>query len=245
MKLIATLGLALGVATIVGGSLAFAFGLSTTDTIVISGVGPFAGFQDKWHPTDYCFLGAILAAVGAGLVVFCLTWVVLIFRHGQSVFPRWRWLLWSLVLALGVAGVSVGATALLTTRGPRVDPGSMELARTQVVVFLVRTEDGKDTSLMTTPEFQQRAQARKQSVRYDLTRYRITSTVLQPDGHITVSGSITAAAKTTSTQIGRTVMIGAAIGMEAFDPPKEIAFTAQLVKGPNGNWLIEELAMQE
>lgn len=245
MKLIATLALALGIATIVGGSLAFAFGLSTSDTIVISGVGPFAGFQDRWTPADFCFLGAILTAVGAGLAVFCLAWVILIVRHGQSIVPRGRWVIGSLVIALGLAGVSVGATAFLATRGPRIVPGAMEAARTQVVVYLIRAEDGKDTALMTTPAFQQRLRDQKKAVRYALARYRIASTVHQPDGRIAVSGSITATGKTTSTQVGRTVVLGAALGMELFDPPLDIPFTAQLVADENGNWRIDEIEFHE
>jgi hypothetical protein len=55
----------LGVASLTGGLLAFVFGgWVLHDAIHVSGLGPFDGV---WSRADYCFLGAVLAAAGAGL----------------------------------------------------------------------------------------------------------------------------------------------------------------------------------
>ena len=53
MKLVATLSLALSVAMVVAGSLAFAFGLGTSDVVRVSGFGPLDGL---WEPSDYWFI---------------------------------------------------------------------------------------------------------------------------------------------------------------------------------------------
>jgi hypothetical protein len=57
----------LGVALLVGGLLSFVFGgWVLGSALAVSGLGPFDGL---WTPADYCFLGAVLSAIGAGLAV--------------------------------------------------------------------------------------------------------------------------------------------------------------------------------
>ena len=65
MLLIAMTGL--GSALVVGGLLSFVFGgWLLGSPLLVSGLGPLDG---PWSSADYCFLGAVLAAVGAGLAV--------------------------------------------------------------------------------------------------------------------------------------------------------------------------------
>ena len=55
----------LGVALLTGGLLAFVFGgWILREPLHVVGLGPLNGV---WSPADYCFLGAVQAAVGAGL----------------------------------------------------------------------------------------------------------------------------------------------------------------------------------
>ena len=57
----------LGVSLLTGGLLSFTFGgWLLRESLSVSGLGPFDGV---WSPADYCFLGAVLSAVGAGLAV--------------------------------------------------------------------------------------------------------------------------------------------------------------------------------
>ena len=57
----------IGVALLTGGMLSFIFGgWLLKEPLGVSGLGPFNGL---WSPSDYCFLGAVLSAVGAGLAV--------------------------------------------------------------------------------------------------------------------------------------------------------------------------------
>jgi hypothetical protein len=59
------LSASLGAAALAGGLLAFVFGAWVLhDPIRVSGLGPFDGV---WSQADYCFLGAVLSAAGAGL----------------------------------------------------------------------------------------------------------------------------------------------------------------------------------
>lgn len=54
-----------GIALLTGGLLAFVFGgWVLHGSLVVSGLGPLNG---RWSQADYCFLGAILAAIGGGL----------------------------------------------------------------------------------------------------------------------------------------------------------------------------------
>ena len=57
---------AVGAAALTGGLLAFAFGAWVLhEALTVSGLG--APWDGVWSRADYCFLGAVLAAVGAGL----------------------------------------------------------------------------------------------------------------------------------------------------------------------------------
>lgn len=57
----------LGAALLTGGLLSFLFGGWVLEgTLGVSGLGPFNGL---WSPADYCFFGAVLSALGAGLAV--------------------------------------------------------------------------------------------------------------------------------------------------------------------------------
>jgi hypothetical protein len=240
VKLVATLSLALGVATVVAGCLAFTFGLGTSDVVVVSGWGPL---DRLWEPPDYCILGTLLAAGGSGLTTFSLAWIALLFRHGQAILPRRRWLLWSLALLAGTA--RVGLTALLSQRAPKLSQADVGSARTQVAILLVLAGEGKDVEAMTTPEYQRRERALKQSVTYRVATYRTTSTVLHDAGQITVRGSITAPAKTTVLRMEGGLLVGGGVVKTQLDPPKEIGFTARLVKGESDLWLIDELVFEE
>jgi hypothetical protein len=57
----------LGVAMLTGGLLSFTFGGWILEgPLGVSGLGPFDGV---WTSAEYCFLGAVLSAIGAGLAV--------------------------------------------------------------------------------------------------------------------------------------------------------------------------------
>jgi hypothetical protein len=241
MKLAATLTMALGVATVVAGCLAFTFGLSTTDVVNVVGFGPMNGL---WEPADYCFLGTILAAVGSGLLAFSLIWVALLLRHGPGVAPRGRAVVWSLALALGAAGVAVGAASLYSQQSPRLSRGDAESARMQVTLAITKLSDGKDVRVMTTPEYWLRAQ-KKPSPTYGITTIRTTATEFHDNGQITVKGIVIAVTKTTELRMGGDLVVGAGVASVLFDPPKEITFTSRLVRGENNLWLIDELAFHE
>jgi hypothetical protein len=242
MKLAATLGLALGVATTVGGCLAFAFGMNASDTIIVSGFGPLDGL---WAPDDYCFLGTVLTAVGAGLTTFGLVWVVLFFRHGQPVLPRRRWLVWSLVLMIGAAGVGLGAMSLRSQRGPKLSPADADAARAQAIEFLTAPDTEKAVATMTTPEYQQRERTQKQSVTYKVARAKTTMTTLHATGQVHVAGVLTAVGKTTAQRMEGGKLVGAGAVVLQFPAPKEIGFEARLTKSENGVWLIDEMTFQE
>jgi hypothetical protein len=67
-RLVFVLILALGVSTTVGGIIALLYSyLHAQSTFVV--IGPY---RATWEPENYCFFGAILASVGAGLVTFGL-----------------------------------------------------------------------------------------------------------------------------------------------------------------------------
>ena len=56
---------AVGVALLVGGLLSFVYGAWVLKyPLTVHGLGPLDGL---WSGADYCFLGALQAAVGAGL----------------------------------------------------------------------------------------------------------------------------------------------------------------------------------
>jgi hypothetical protein len=240
MKLVATLGLALGAATAVAGGLSFDFGLNSTGPVVVSGAGPFDG---RWDPAAYCFLGTALAAVGTAVAVFCLTWTALFFRHGSASAPRRRWVLWALVLAVGVAGTGVGVTVL---RAPRpAAPVNTESARLQVAIFLTRLSHGKPVQVMTTAGYQQRERDGARSVRYELATVRFTSTEVHDGGRITVTGTIAAVARMTSMRAGGGALVGAGLALEQFDPPRVIGFTARLVGGEGDLWLVDEIEFDD
>jgi len=69
MRLVLSLVIAFGVSLTVGGSFSFIFGLATREPIAVHtsfcGLGWVNG---SWWPGQYCFLGAILASVGSGLI---------------------------------------------------------------------------------------------------------------------------------------------------------------------------------
>ncbi len=68
MRFVLSLVIALGLSLTVGGLLSFIFGLTLKDTIYVRlGLGSFDGV---WASADYCFLGALLASIGSGLIVF-------------------------------------------------------------------------------------------------------------------------------------------------------------------------------
>jgi hypothetical protein len=57
----------LGAALLTGGLLSFIFGgWLLKGTLMVAGFGPLDGL---WSPAGYCFLGAVLSAIGAGLAV--------------------------------------------------------------------------------------------------------------------------------------------------------------------------------
>lgn len=65
MRMLAVALGGLGAAFFVGGVLSFIFGGCVMEsTQAVSGLGPFNGV---WSRADYCFFGALLAAVGSGL----------------------------------------------------------------------------------------------------------------------------------------------------------------------------------
>jgi hypothetical protein len=61
--------IAFGVAALLGGVCALAYGLAHPGATHVNGLGPFNGV---WGAEDYCFLGAVLVAVGGGLTTFGL-----------------------------------------------------------------------------------------------------------------------------------------------------------------------------
>jgi hypothetical protein len=64
----------IGIAALVGGLCALAYGLLHTGTTVVAG--------SPWEAENYCFLGGILAAAGSGLATFGL--LVLRGRRAQA-----------------------------------------------------------------------------------------------------------------------------------------------------------------
>ena len=63
----ATVCMALGSALLIGGGLGFVYGgLILDSSIFVTGLWIFNG---SWSPADYCFLGAVLTALGVGLLV--------------------------------------------------------------------------------------------------------------------------------------------------------------------------------
>jgi hypothetical protein len=73
MRLILSVVAGVGAGLTVGGLLAFLFGACVEKApLQVRGLGPFDG---TWYPAAYCFLGAVLASVGAALVtVAALNW---------------------------------------------------------------------------------------------------------------------------------------------------------------------------
>ncbi len=65
MRFLLSLVIALGVTITVGGLLSFVFGLIRQGYVHVHGFGPLDG---DWSNNDYCFLGALLASVGSGLI---------------------------------------------------------------------------------------------------------------------------------------------------------------------------------
>lgn len=61
--------IALGVALFVGGVCALVYGLTHRGPTFVAGLGPLNGL---WAAENYCFLGAVLAAIGGGLATFGL-----------------------------------------------------------------------------------------------------------------------------------------------------------------------------
>jgi hypothetical protein len=247
VKLVLSLSLALGVASVVAGSLAVSFGVdnSIRDYVVVaSGWGPL----DKvWTPLEYCIIGTILTAGGTGVGMYGLVWLMLLFRQGPAILPRRRWLVWSPALLAGALGVGIGGMVLLTQRAPKL---SGELARRQITLFLVLTGESRDSwydrhRRMTTPEYRQREESLKESVKYMVATCHITSTAFDISGQVTVRGSITALTKTTVFQAEKGILHASGVMTALLDPPKEVEFIARLIEDENYGWLIDELAFEE
>lgn len=67
MRMLLILLASLGTALATGGLLAFIFGgWLLHGPLSVKGFGPLSGL---WSPPDYCFLGALLAAIGSGFVM--------------------------------------------------------------------------------------------------------------------------------------------------------------------------------
>ena len=241
MKLVALLSVALGAAMVIAGGLAFTFGLSTSDVVLVAGFGPLDGL---WLPSDYCFLGTILAAVGAGLISFSLAWVVLLIRHGVANLPHRQWIWISLVLLVGIIGVGVGVTSLFSQNSQKFTRSDVSSAQTQVAIFLVFIAEGKDVKAMTTLECQQRESSQNKVDTYKMASYRTTSTVFHDNGQITIKGAITSTLKTTVYRM-EGIFTGGGVVKSQLDPSREIGFTARLVRGGNNLWLIDELMFDE
>ena len=64
MRVLLIIFASLGVTLLTGGLLTFVFGGWVVRGPLFVEGGPFKGM---WTPADYCFLGAVLAAAGAGL----------------------------------------------------------------------------------------------------------------------------------------------------------------------------------
>ena len=225
--------------------MAFAYGLSTSEIVRVSGFGPFDGL---WEPSHYCFFGIVLAASGSGLITYSLVWLVLLIRHGQAILPRRRWLLWSLVLVAGTFGVGVGAMVLLSQRAPKLSRNDAESARLQVTVFFILANESPDTGQagkLTTAEYEQRERSLKQSVKYRAPGCETTSTLFHVSGEITVTGKLTAISKRTEFRMEKDNMVSSRVVITRFDPPQEVGFTARLVKAESNRWLIDELVFQE
>lgn len=67
-KRLRTVMLSLGSGAIVGGVFAYHFGLRLQEPLHFRGLG----FNTTWNPYDYCFLGAVLAAIGTVCAVAAL-----------------------------------------------------------------------------------------------------------------------------------------------------------------------------
>lgn len=67
MRVLLILLASLGTALFAGGLLAFIFGgWLLHGPLSVQGFGPLSG---QWSPPDYCFLGALLTALGSGLIM--------------------------------------------------------------------------------------------------------------------------------------------------------------------------------
>lgn len=76
MRFVLSLVIALGVSLAVGGLLSFIFGLTLQGAIAVQTCIPGLGWVNgEWPPGLYCFLGALLASAGSGLIALgSLNW---------------------------------------------------------------------------------------------------------------------------------------------------------------------------
>lgn len=69
MRSLLSFAVAFGMSVTVAGLLAFTYGLTLKDPVYVhfplDWLAPYSGY---WWPGQYCFLGAILASVGSGLI---------------------------------------------------------------------------------------------------------------------------------------------------------------------------------
>jgi hypothetical protein len=71
MRFVLSLVIAVGVSLAVAGLLSFVFGLTEKEPISVhTTLYGFRWVNGDWWPGQYCFLGAILASVGCGVIAF-------------------------------------------------------------------------------------------------------------------------------------------------------------------------------
>lgn len=233
--------LAFAAATMVAGGLAFTFGMNSTDVVNVTGYGPFDGI---WLPRDYCFLGTILAACGTGLICFTAAWVMLLYRHGSAGLPSRQWIWCSLVLLFGLIGLGVGVPVCFSQQSQKFTRSDINSAQTQVAVFLVLHGEGKDITAMTTGDYKQRDASRKKTDSYQMMSFRTSSTICHDEGYITVKGAISSSLKTTVLRMDG-IFVGGGVVKTQLNPPKEIGFTARLIRRGDNLWLIDEVMFED